>query len=61
MRIDHHSPNWGGRRYGGGRPWAKVERCPCGQFTLATARKRHHHCNVDGPLPTAYIVAVLAA
>jgi len=51
MRMDHHSPNWGGRRYGGGRPWAQKPRCACGQFTLTTARKRHHHCTVDGPLP----------
>jgi len=51
MHMDHHSPNWGGRRYGGGRPWAQKPRCACGQFTLTTARKRHHHCTVDGPLP----------
>jgi hypothetical protein len=51
MPKDHHSPNWGGLRYGGGRPWSKKPRCACGLFTLTTARKRRHHCTREGPLP----------
>jgi hypothetical protein len=33
----------------GGRPRTKEAHCPCGAYTVATAKKRAHHCKAEDP------------